>query len=362
MKDATKAADFLDHGGLETIVKGSPDDVFLTCASFEQRSEFVAKSMLNNYWAKRGIVYLNREFQKEGHTPEHVNNIVASVTKHVDGFGGLTIGSWEDELEQFKTLRDVIAPNGVRYEKMRITVDITTFNREALLATLTILRWAYPNALLRLVYVSPEEYNPNGRLLLTKEGVNTQTASSEDSIKISQYLWLSRGFRKMRNAIGFPGVQRPHLPSMLIMLPGYEVERALTVVDNLEPSRVLLGKATDSTRDIFYERGFEAKSQMLSLFEGRQPVREFDFSTKQVLTTFQTLKNLIDENCGSYNIFLFSMSTKPSVLATFLAAEQYPEIQLTCNIPGEYNVDDYSKGVHEISFFDLASNCPKIVK
>jgi hypothetical protein len=50
------------------------------------------------------------------------------------------------------------------------------------------------------------------------------------------------------------------------------------------------------------------------------------------------------------------MSTKPSVIATFLAAEEFPEVQLTCNIPGEYNIDDYSAGTHEVSFFDFGSS------
>ncbi|MGN6641729.1 MAG: hypothetical protein ACTHKU_01875, partial [Verrucomicrobiota bacterium] len=219
--------------------------------------------------------------------------------------------------------------------------------------TITLIRWGYPRARVRLAYVSPKEYNPRGRLALSENSSVACSEIKEETANVLKYLWLSRGFRKMRNAIGFPGVQRPQNPSLVILLPGFEVERALTIVENLEPSMVLLGKAADATRDIFYERSLEAKAQMLQLFQSRQPVVEFEFSCKKVVPTFEILSHLLGEYSGKYNTFISPMSTKPAVIASFLAAEQFPNAQITYSIPGEYNISDYSGGIHEIGFFEL---------
>jgi len=50
----------------------------------------------------------------------------------------------------------------------------------------------------------------------------------------------------------------------------------------------------------------------------------------------------------SHNIVLAPMSTKLSTLASLLVVEKYPDIQVTYCLPGEYNVEDYSKGVRAL--------------
>jgi hypothetical protein len=353
MKWTQALSEFRRNGGLRPVNASEPDELFITCASFEPRCVAVTESMLGNYSATRGIAYVNQEFQKVGRTSDHERIIATNLSLTCEAFQGTTLGTWEDAAKQFTVLRSALAPQGVQRSIRRITLDITTFNREALLAVLTILRWAYPQGVLRLAYVSPEEYNPVGRSVLAREGIGEKPGNEEEAAKIAQYLWLSRGFRKMRNAIGFPGIQRPQRPAMLILLPGFEVERALTVVDNLEPSIVLIGKPSDATRDIFYERSLEAKAQMLRLFQGRQPVHEFEFSCNNVEQTLGALLGLFAKYLSVYNVFVSVMSTKPAAVAAFLAAEQFPEVQITCSVPGEYNVDDYSGGMHEIGFFEM---------
>lgn len=162
----------------------------------------------------------------------------------------------------------------------------------------------------------------------------------------------------MRNAIGFPGIQKPQLPSLLILTLGYEVERALTIVENLEPAKICLGYSTGSTRDVFNERHMESKSHMLQLIRGRQPVEEFEFSCTDIESTRSEIERIIVSNVAAYNICLSSMSTKPSLIASFLAAERFPEVQITCSVPGEYNVDDYSGGADKIFSTNVLPHSP----
>jgi len=306
--------------------------------------------MKERYRAKRSEIYVNREIEHVGLTATHVNLLAEGLSKVSDDAVGIGRGSWENATEQFSELRRMIAPSGRSLEPMRVTVDITTFNRESLLACMTIVHWAYPRGTVRLSYVSPDEYNPAGRAELKRRELSGEPA---DPATVSEYLWLSRGFRHMRNAIGFPGLQRPKLPPLLILLPGYEIERALTIVDILEPSLVLLGRPIDATKDEFYERSIQVKEQIVKLFRSRQPVEEFEFSCKQVHLTCAALDTLVERFYESHNICLCSHCTKPSIIAVFLTALKHDRIQVTCSVPGEYNVADYSSGAHAISFYTV---------
>lgn len=349
MQNFALVSQFLKTGGLFTISPPEPDDLFIACASFEPRSSCLAECMIGGYHTKKSAIYVNREFLGIDSTSSNVEVMSKHLVQSSEHFLGVSIGSWEDATAQFRILRKLLAPDGIREEPLRITVDISTFNREALIACLTILRWAYPNSCLRLAYVSPQEYNPSGRATL-QEKAQGEIANLDPAV-IQENVWLSRGFRKLRNAIGFPGFQKPNLPSLLILLPGYEVERPLTLVDNLEPSIVFLGKPIDSTKDEFYDRSLQSKDQMLRLFKARQPVHEFEFSCKVIDKTFNALKALVEKHYESHNIFLTSFSTKPTLIAELLLAEKFDKLQLTSSIPGEYNVTDYSQGTHEVSFF-----------
>jgi hypothetical protein len=352
---------FIGQGGLFPIDRSESDDLFLTCASFEERSTGLVECMAGNYQVKQSAIYINSEFYSLKSTQNNAKVIKEKLERVSQSCRGVSLGSWGNAVDQFRTLRKLVAPNGVCTEPALITIDITTFNRESLISCLALLQWAYPRGRVRLAYVSPKEYNPAGKAMIRKLEIEhqknrEQSESLESSLndsEIQKHLWLSRGFRCLRNAIGFPGLQRQNLPALLILLPGYEIERALTIVNAIEPVQVMLGKPTDATRDEFYERSLNAKTQMVRLFKSRQPVIEFDFSCKSIDVTFRAIMAVAEKYYGNYNIYLTSLSTKPTLVAMFLAALKLDRIQVTCSVPSDYNVDDYSAGSHEVSFFEL---------
>lgn len=344
--------DFIAAGGL-CPVDGGQDDLFVACASFEERSRASALCLSKSYRARRVFLYVNREFQDLPETRSNIEFFQATLKSITDDFSGIVSGSWERADEQFRVLRDGLAPAGVVDHSKSITLDITTFNREALLSALAILRWAYPRGRIRLVHVTPEEYNRRGRQEFERIRANLEKSQDMQVPRQSQYVWLSRGFRKLRNAIGFPGEQKPLLPSLLILLPGFEVERALTIVENQEPSRVLLGRSVDHMQDVFHRRHLESKAAILQLLRGRQPVEEFDFSCTDIRSCEATLESIVCRHREGNNIFVAPMCAKIGVVATYLVAERHPEVQVTYCVPGEYNVHDYSSGMSMIAYFDL---------
>ena len=53
--------------------------------------------------------------------------------------------------------------------------------------------------------------------------------------------WLSKGVKEIRSVLGFPGEILPSRKNHLIVLTGYEYERAKTIIDILQPYSLALG-------------------------------------------------------------------------------------------------------------------------
>jgi hypothetical protein len=197
-----------------------------------------------------------------------------------------------------------------------VTVDATTFNRESLLVTVLLLRTRFPDSRIRLLYASPAEHGS----------------------------WLSRGFRAVRNVIGFAGTQYPSRPTLLMVLSGFESERTLKLIEEHEPTLVLLGIGDPPTRKEFLFRN-EAEQRLVL---ARQGVHKFSFPTNDLDACHAALVKELSGYAASHNIILAPMSTKLSTLAALTVCEQYPQAQITYCLPGEYNIDEYSSGVTTI--------------
>src|SRR5437879_5136000 len=114
MKFIQTLAEFRASGGLRTILDDHPDDLFITCVSFEARCLAVSESMLGNYRAKKGIAYINQEFSNVGLASEHTQVITTTLSRSCEVFDGITVGTWEDAAQQFKVLRSALAPHGIQ--------------------------------------------------------------------------------------------------------------------------------------------------------------------------------------------------------------------------------------------------------
>ena len=230
-------------------------------------------------------------------------------------------GSWENISLQIDAIRKAFV--GILPGKMpaMVTIDCTTFSREALIVCLAMLHSHFPGAQVRAAYVSPSVHGA----------------------------WLSRGYRKVRSIVGFSGVQQPSLPSVLIVLSGFEGDRTLKLIEEYEPSRVLLGFGDPPTIPSFLERNLGEQKLVL----GRTDVAEFRFPANSVSDCTAALEELIRPLLGSNNLVIAPMSTKLSTLAVLNVAERHREIQLAYCLPGEYNYFDYSTGTSRIFIENL---------
>ncbi|MCX7044374.1 MAG: hypothetical protein NTX50_02665 [Candidatus Sumerlaeota bacterium] len=300
------------------IVPDTDDDLLIVSASYESRCLSVSNCLADTYKVRRGAACCFREFLDHKNCGEvvrmHMERLKDNIAKHTRvPIISEAIGSWLDaktEIEQLQRLmKELRSELG---ELSKVTVDVTTFNRESLAVLLSLLSCYFQDAKIRILYTKPNDYGA----------------------------WLSRGFRRVRNIAGFPGILLPSRQTILIVLSGFEDERAINIIDRIEPASVYLGIGDPPTDDKFLRRN-ELTSRIIM---ARQDMKRFTFQADDVEACTKQLVNLIKDLRKSFNIILAPMSSKLSTVAAIRVALAFPDIQLVYGIPGEYNVQDYSKG------------------
>lgn len=306
-------------GGIKTATNDVPDDLYLVCASYEPRSVAATESLSLDYKARKGIIYINKEFYSGASSESIRSNIIRLQTileQRCDSVE-LAIGSWLDVKSQLEVLKSTLLPAKPEQSKeWTSTIDITSFNREVLLTSVALLRVGVIRSRIKVIYVSPHSHGQ----------------------------WLSRGFRGIRNVMGLSGIQSPSKQSLLVVLSGFEPDRTIRIIEEHEPRLVLLGLGDPPTNQEFLLRNREEMKLVLA----RQDVKEFEFPTASIQECLDVLQKLLKNYLQDYNIILAPMSTKLSTIAAFLVAECHPEVQITYALPGEYNTKDYSTGADNV--------------
>jgi hypothetical protein len=318
-----KPEDLSRQGGIASAQSNRPDDLFIVCASYEPRTTFVADSLARDYRTNRALVYVNAEFLQGGAGPKTKANLyrlIECLARHSEDVT-VVEGSWLHAVDQLKAIRQALLTNQNPPGPFVTTLDCTTFNREALLTTLLLLRSLYPALQCRVLYTSPENHGK----------------------------WLSSGFRSIRNVMGLAGTQRSSRPTVLVILSGFEPHRTEKVIEEHEPAVVLLGVGDPPTAPEFLERNRSEQKLVLA----RQDVQEFRFSALDMAQCVTHVSDVLRPYIETHNVVIAPMSTKFSTVATLLVTERYPDVQVTYCLPGEYNVHDYSAGVKALFIQEL---------
>lgn len=224
----------------------------------------------------------------------------------------------------------------------RILIDITSFSHELLSVLIAIIEGLNAINRVTLLYVGAKEYS-----------FNTESGD----------VWLSRGVRQIRSVLGFPGAMLPSKKLHLILLAGFEVERAAEVILQYEPASLSigLGKKELSVSTEHHEKNKIFFDKLVDFIENQESFSEcahhFEFScldpkqTKDMILEHIDSLNLMD----SKNIVICPLNTKLSTVGATLAAIERPSIQICYAEPLEYNIDGYASPGHEVSIIELCS-------
>ncbi|OIQ84248.1 hypothetical protein GALL_339390 [mine drainage metagenome] len=224
-----------------------------------------------------------------------------------------------------------------------LVIDITSLSHELLVMLLGMLNSLQVMNRATLLYVGAAEYSFN---------------APGDAV------WLSRGVRSIRSVLGFPGTMLPSKKLHLVVLAGFEVERAAEVIVRYEPASMSigLGKRDQSVSEAHHDKNklfFDRLNKFVKEQDAdNQEIHHFEFSCVDPLQTKSQLLSHIDslKALGDKNIVICPLNTKLSTVGVVLATIEHPEIQICYAEPDEYNAEGYSKPGTEVTIFSLKDN------
>jgi hypothetical protein len=143
----------------------------------------------------------------------------------------------------------------------------------------------------------------------------------------------------------------PSRKSHLIVLVGFEDERAGKLIEMYEPAVLSLG--VGSVDPVSERLSFVNETYYGNLMATHYGAKKFEFSP----TDASSVRDVILEQAqrfGDYNVVVAPMNTKISTLGAALAAIKNPDIQICYSRAASYNVENYSEPADDCRLFSLA--------
>lgn len=298
-------------------------DLFIGSASFEAR----CRSVLENLQLERvmhSVVAVNHTF--EGmlrRNRDWFNDQLGDRVRYLDVYS-------HDPVRSLFNIEQVIF-EVLRSQPEYVMVDITSFTRESLIMLVRILsKLRGSRTTLMFIYANAREYS----------------VDRPDDTK-----WLSDGIRDIRPVLGYPGYMRPSCDTHMIVMVGFEDERALELIRACEPTHVSLGLC--DPRQPGTEPHQDTNIERLSRLQSVLPdVRIFTFSGYDAVNTERDLQDQIGVFPGC-NVVIAPMNTKISTVGAALAGLHDESIQLCYAAPYFYNFDHYSLPGEDYYLFSL---------
>lgn len=299
-------------------------DLFICAASFESRTLSIV-SALDPQIVNKVLVFID---------PDLSGDFGADAVKSISVRFGDKVETVNFNLSNPLDVADRIvrAISSATKAGGEVVIDITTFTQEALLIMLRVLQIsAHSVKGITGVYTGAAEYAVG--------------LDAEDK-------WLTKGVLEIRSVLGFAGESKPTQKQHLIVLAGYEVERAEKTIDAYEPAllSIGLGDPNESISGKLFDvnKWFHGK-----LTERYREVKQFLFSCEDSIHTKEAILRHVQAYPG-YNVQIAPMNTKISTVGVALAAMEDTAIQVCYAVPAEYNRDGYTSPGDTAYVFKIA--------
>ena len=207
-------------------------------------------------------------------------------------------------------------------EEANIIVDITTFTHEGLLLMFRLLKSNFSNGKHTYVYNVAKDYS-----------VQEPTKSK----------WLSKGTKEIRTVIGYSGRIGSNKNRHLVILAGFELQRAIVLIESIEPKKISIGFGdVGSLGEVKnYHTGKHFRNLLEKASAIYENVEEFTFSCDDPAATRISINRIVERNKDD-NIIVAPMNTKIAAIGAALSAGDYRDIQIIYVAPRLYNIHGYS--------------------
>lgn len=306
------------------------DCAFLCCASFESRSLCIPKSLKKipfNFVAIFSTTDCNKLIE------ESALEIKKLFSDNVQIFNTKIHSPLDTANAMAKAIRCLI-----KKDIKKVVIDITTFTHEMLLILIKLLtRFEGGLEKITCLYLSARDY------------------SIGDS---KENKWLSKGCNEVRSVFGYPGKIIPGRPMCLIVLVGFEHERANRMIVEMDPEFLLLGKGISNRRHLTHDSHKAPMEYFHKLVKDmtsrRGDVDEFEFSCRDYKNTAKIILREISKR-RDYNNIIVPLNTKISTISVAIAALYNDEIQVCYAVPEAYNFSAYSEPDNKVAVLDITS-------
>lgn len=297
---------------LRNIIKKNYD-LFVCFCSFEDRCLSIANNINVDNLRQVFLMY-NNEYQeyikknKSEFESLFFSKLMTIELRHYDPI--FSADSIKKALKSIKELRSIL-------------FDITTCTHEVLLIVLRLFQIICPNAEITCIYANASEYD----------------SGNERSNK-----WLSKGIKEIRPVLGYAGNIIPTRKTHLIVIVGYEYERAANIINIMEPNSLELGygrtdnATTDKDKDA-NEHYLQLVKKMAVLFT---EIKTFDIPCNDPFAVYIKLSHHI-RRINDKNVIIVPLNNKISTIGVAISAIKNDNIQL-CYAPALlYNYLNYSR-------------------
>ena len=314
---------------LNSTLSDAPIDMFICAASFEDRCKSITDS-LGTLQIEGSIVAYNQNFktlvQKNlTYLSEKLTELTAQ-DRHVE----LALDTSKPIWTADHIAREVGA--AIQAGAHRFVIDVTTFTRESLLVLVRFLKQSLEESdSVQFLYAHAKEYSVGDKY--------------EDK-------WLSKGIREVRSVLGYPGDFLPSRRTHLIILVGFEDERAISLIRECEPALISLGLG-DSAETGTGPHQSTNEHRFARLKSSLDSASNFVFKGYDAEATRKILKNRVSAAPG-LNTIIAPMNTKISTLATAALALENESIQICYAQANIYNYSHYSSPSDNFYLFRLA--------
>lgn len=303
-------------------------DIFICCNSFESRSTTIATHIdLSKF--KDFMVFCNNPCREEAIVNLNIFENIFTKDKYK-----LVNLPFKDPVESADCIREALA-NMNNCCAPSIFIDITTFTHEILLILLAIVKDMFPQSIVTCGYVNAKEYSCD--------------------FDNQENKWLSKGVGEIRSVLGYSGVIRPSQETLLMVIVGYEYERAVNIIEAIEPDFLSLGYAEAS--DSITEKNKGANEHYALLVKQMSTyyddICDFTITCNDPFVASQSILEQINTIGKDKNIIIVPMNNKISTIGVALVCSARPDVQL-CYAPAlVYNYNSYSSPGDKCYLFDM---------
>lgn len=289
-------------------------DIFICSASFEERCRIIPKKIKGKEFNKV-IIFENR-------TGGDILLQNSSLIQHEYKKNCKLLSvDYSDPLMIADQLAKTIG--SIQGRKLRVLIDISTFTHEALLICMKVLRLSKKIDAVTYVYLNASEYCPNATEIKKK--------------------WLSRGCKNVHSILGYPGMLYPSLKTHLIVIVGYEYNRAFDMISTIEPNSISLvyGEPSNSTTIKDKEANKVFNDLVAKMAFEYTNIKSLVAPCDDPIELSRKLHNIYSEH-ENENIVVVPMNNKLSTLGVALSVFENERIQV-CYAPAVmYNEENYS--------------------